>query len=135
MRTLSICLALVIVSAAATAQAKSPSQKPRKKPTALYNYQTVNVPVHRGPARAYSAVVVRCGRRGGPKAATVGEGYMRGMADLVRAQAEYALITSQARLYAAAAYRQELDNHLAKIDTYFNAKSKNRAYRQVNNRR
>jgi hypothetical protein len=56
---------------------------------------------------------------------------MRGMADLMRAQAEYALIASQARLYAAAAYRQELDNHLAKIDTYFNAKSKNRAYRKV----
>jgi hypothetical protein len=131
MRTLSICLALVIASSAATAEAASRSQKPRKKPTAVNNYQTVNVPAARGPARAYPAVLVRGGRRCGPKAATVGESYMRGMADLVRAQAEYNLITSQARLYAAAAYRQELDNHLAKIDTYFNAKSKNRAYRKV----
>jgi len=59
-------------------------------------------------------------------ASTVMESHARGYADLLRAQAQYNLITSQAMLQAAQARRLQLDNRVKQTETFFQLREMNR---------
>jgi hypothetical protein len=52
-------------------------------------------------------------------AATAAESYLRGQADVIRAQGQYNLLSSQAMINVTRAYRQHLDNQVKKTQTYF----------------
>ena len=62
-------------------------------------------------------------------ASTAAESYARGYAELVRAQAEYNVLTSQARLTMAKARELEMQNRVAQTETYFRLCEMNRDYR------
>jgi len=53
------------------------------------------------------------------KAATAGESHARGLADVVRAQGEYNLLTSEAAINAEEVRSRELDNRLKSTQTFF----------------
>jgi hypothetical protein len=62
-------------------------------------------------------------------ASTIAEGVGRGLGDLTRAQGDYNLHTSQAAVNWSQAYRYGLDNAQKTIDTYFDLRKMNEAYR------
>ena len=61
-------------------------------------------------------------------ASTVAESYARGHADMVRAHAQYNLLSSQAMLNLAEARRREVENHLTRIEARFKAREINKKY-------
>jgi len=63
------------------------------------------------------------------RASTVGESYARGVADVVRSQGEYNLMTSQALINAATARRQDLENDLRSTQVFFERRAINRQQR------
>ncbi len=65
---------------------------------------------------------------GGYHASTAGEGYARGMADVIRSQGAYNLATSAAVINLEEAKRQEIDNRLQWTENYFEMRRINKAY-------
>lgn len=65
----------------------------------------------------------------GYHASTAGEGYARGMADVIRSEGEYNLTTSQAAINMTEARRREIENQKEWTDTYFRMREMNREYR------
>ncbi|MBN1852867.1 MAG: hypothetical protein JW829_09090 [Pirellulales bacterium] len=63
--------------------------------------------------------------------ATAFESYARGRADLIRAQAQYQFLISQAMKNAAEAERIRMENREKGVDTYFSMREKNRAHREA----
>jgi hypothetical protein len=63
------------------------------------------------------------------RASTVGESQARGIADVVRSQGEYNLLTSQARVNDATARRQELENNLRQTEVFFERRALNHQQR------
>jgi len=63
------------------------------------------------------------------RSATAGESYARGWADVVRAQGQYNLMTSQAMINATTARRQELENNLRQTEVFFERRELNRQRR------
>ncbi len=70
------------------------------------------------------------GYRGQPLySSTVGEGYARGFADVVRAAGEYNVNTSRAMINVEEARRRNIDNRVKSVDAYFTMRKMNREYR------
>jgi hypothetical protein len=65
-------------------------------------------------------------------ASTAAESYARGYADVVRARAQYNLLTSQAMVNLAEARRRETDNRVAQTRAYFEMREINRRSRHGN---
>ncbi len=68
------------------------------------------------------------------RASTVGEGYARGMADVIRSQGMYNLSTSEAAINMTEAARRDMKNRDRWTDTYFGMRQKNRDYRAAERR-
>ena len=64
-------------------------------------------------------------------ASTVAESYARGHADVVRARAQYNLLSSQAMLNLAEARRREVENRLMRTEAYFQMREINKKYRRT----
>lgn len=62
-------------------------------------------------------------------ASTFEEGVLRGWADVVRAQGLYNVMTSQALVYQAEAYRKQMENQVARTQSYFTMRDINRQAR------
>ena len=60
---------------------------------------------------------------------TAAEGYLHGSADLLRAQGEYNLLTSQAAINQQQAYSRMLDNRQVRFETYWNLRRLNESQR------
>jgi len=65
----------------------------------------------------------------GYHSSTAAEGAMRGMADVVRSQGQANLDNSAAAINYGIARSQEMDNYKKHVDTFFQARQANRAYR------
>ena len=63
------------------------------------------------------------------RSSTVGESYARGMADVVRSQGEFNLMTSQAHINAQEARRRQLENDLRQTEIFFERRAINRQQR------
>lgn len=63
------------------------------------------------------------------RASTVGESHARGLADMVRSQGEYNLLTSQALINSEQARRQQLENDLRQTEVFFERRAINRQQR------
>jgi len=66
--------------------------------------------------------------------ATVAESHARGAAALMRARAQYNLLTAVARIHAAQAQRLETENRLRQIQAYFEAQQINQHARAAKRR-
>ena len=66
---------------------------------------------------------------GGGHASTAGEGYLRGMGDVVRSAGEYNLQTSQAAINLTEAQANYIRNREDATNTYFQMREANRLYR------
>jgi hypothetical protein len=64
-----------------------------------------------------------------PKAAPVGDSWAQGMATVIRSQGESNLRNSEAAINYEDARSANFDNRLQSVDTYFQMRAKNRAYR------
>lgn len=87
-------------------------------------------------SRFLLAAVLVCGAAGPAtaqvvtdQAATVGESYARGFADIVRSQGQYNLQTSQAMINATTARSQQLDNDLQQTQVFFEKRALNKQQR------
>lgn len=69
-----------------------------------------------------------------PRSSTVGESYLRGSADLVRAAGENNLLNSEAAKGYAEARSMELDNRLKYAETYFARRRVNQQYKEETRR-
>lgn len=67
-------------------------------------------------------------------AATAAESYGRGLADVLRAQAEFNRLTSEAAINAQAARAQAITNAQDAVQAYFNIRRQAREYRQAERR-
>ena len=65
------------------------------------------------------------------QASTVGESYARGASDMMRSAGAANLMNSEAAQNYEAARSDYLDNRMKATDTYFQMRSKNRAYREA----
>jgi len=65
------------------------------------------------------------------RAATAGESYARGMADVARSAGAYNLATSEAAINMTEAARQGIENREQWTTTYFEMRKANRAYREA----
>lgn len=72
-----------------------------------------------------------CGASRGPYASTAAEGYLRGMAAVIRAQGEYNLATSTAMANLAVAEKQRIANHRDRIEAYFAGRQMNMAAKAI----
>jgi len=64
------------------------------------------------------------------RASTVAEGYARGISDIVRAQGQYNLLTSQSLINIEDARTKNMQNRLQWTQTYFEMRRMNRDYRR-----
>jgi hypothetical protein len=64
------------------------------------------------------------------RSSTAAEGFLRGLGSMAAGAGEYNLLTAQAGLLSAEAYRLALANHDADIQSYYALKRENAAYRQ-----
>jgi len=62
-------------------------------------------------------------------ASTVGESYAKGLSDVITAQGNYNLATSEAAIKMEDAIRRDIENQQLWTDTYFEMRKSNRAYR------
>jgi len=67
----------------------------------------------------------------GGYASTPAEGYARGMADIVRAQGQYNLLTSAAMINVEQARKQYIENRMDWTNTYFEMRRMNKEYRDA----
>lgn len=68
------------------------------------------------------------------RAATAGESYARGMADVVRSQGAANLLNSEAAINMTEAARRDMENREQWTDTYFQMRQKNKEYRAAERR-
>ena len=62
-------------------------------------------------------------------ASTAEESILRGWADVMRAQGLYNVMTSQALIHQAEAYRRQVENRVARTEAYFKMRDVNRQAR------
>jgi hypothetical protein len=88
------------------------------------NYPPFNPPVNYGPAASFYY-----------GSSTVGEGWARGIGEVIRAQGEYNLATSAAAVNFSEARRHEIENNKLWVQTYFEIREIHRQAREAEENR